>query len=76
MENYVSVATFTNEVEAELAQTSLAAAGIQSFLKYEDTGGMLPVLQGSEGIEILVEQKDLDEARAILSEEAELGGEG
>ena len=75
MEDYVSAATFRNEVEAELAQTALAAAGIQSFLKYEDTGGMLPVLQGSEGIEVLVEKKDLQEARAILSEQAEIGGE-
>ena len=76
MEDYVTAATFRNEVEAELAQTALAAAGIESFLKYEDTGGMLPVLQGSEGIEVLVEKKDLEEARAILSEQAETGGEG
>ncbi len=75
MEDYVTAATFRNEVEAELAQTALAAAGIQSFLKYEDTGGMLPVLQGSEGIEVLVEKKDIEEARVILSEQAETGGE-
>jgi len=76
MEDYISAATFSNEVEAELAQTALAAAGIQSLLKYEDTGGMLPFLQGSEGIELLVEKQNLDEARSILSEKAELGGEG
>jgi len=75
MEGFVAVATYRNEVEAELAQTALASAGIQSFLKYEDMGGMLPSLQGSEGIEILVEPKDLEEARTILSQQAELGGE-
>lgn len=75
MENFLSVATFRNQVEAELAQASLAAAGIESFLKYEDIGGMLPVLQQSEGIDLLVDEKDITEARAILSEQAELGGE-
>ncbi len=77
MENYVTVATFTNEVEAELAQATLAAAGIESFLKYEDSGGMLPSLQESEGIKVLVDQKNLMEAKAVLTEEAnEQGGEG
>ena len=70
MENFVSVATYTNEVEAELAQATLAAAGIESFLKYEDTGGMLPVLQESEGIDVLVEKKNLVEAQAVLNEQA------
>jgi len=75
MEGFVAVATYSNEIEAELAQTSLSAAGIQSYLKYEDTGGMLPSLQESGGIEVLVEPKNVDEARVILSERAELGGE-
>jgi hypothetical protein len=70
MEDYVSVATFTNEIEAELAQATLSAASIESFLKYEDIGGMLPVLQESEGIELLVDKKNLLEAKAILSEQA------
>jgi hypothetical protein len=70
MENFVSAATYTNEVEAELAQATLAAAGIESYLKYEDIGGMLPVLQESEGIDVLVEKKNLIEAQAVLNEQA------
>ena len=70
MENFISVKSFTNEVEAELAQATLAAAGIESYLKYEDIGGMLPVLQESEGIEVLVEEKNLLEAKAVLNEQA------
>lgn len=69
-QDYISVATFTNEVEAELAQATLAAAGIQSFLKYEDIGGMMPVLQESEGVDVLVDKKDLLEAKAVLNERA------
>ncbi len=70
MERYVSAGTYLNEVEAELAQATLAAAGIESFLKYEDTGGMLPFLQESEGIQVLVEEEKLLEARAVLNERA------
>ena len=71
MERFVAVATYMNELEAELAQATLAAAGIESFLKYEDTGGMLPVLQESEGVRVLVEEERLLEARAVLTERAE-----
>lgn len=67
MEGYVVVATFLNEIDAELAQATLAAAGIESFLQYEDTGHMMPVLQQSEGVKILVNPKDLEEAKIILS---------
>ena len=67
MEGYISVATFANEVEADLAQATLAAAGIESFLKFEDTGGMMPVLQQSEGIQLLVEPDHAEEAKILLS---------
>lgn len=80
VEGYVPVATFTTQIDAELAQATLAAAGIESFLKYEDTGGMMPVLQQSEGVQLLVDPKDLDEAREVLANEnppeEELGQSG
>ncbi len=71
MEGFVAVATFVNEVEADLASATLAAAGIESFLKREDVGGMLPALQESRGIQVLVAAEQADEARTILSEQAE-----
>ena len=67
MESFISVATFSSEMDAELAQATLAAAGIESYLKFEDTGGMMPVLQQSEGVHLLVEEKNVEEARTILS---------
>jgi hypothetical protein len=70
MEEYVVVETFINEVEAELAQATLAAAGIESFLKYEDIGGMLPPLQESGGVRVLVRPSNLEEAKALLSQQA------
>jgi len=70
MEDYVVVATYISEIDAELAQATLAAAGIESVLKYEDTGHMIPVLQQSEGVKVLVNPKDLEEAKTILSSQA------
>lgn len=70
MEKFISIATYTNEVEAELAQATLAAAGIESYLKYEDTGGMMPVLQQSEGIDILVDEEHAIEGKAVLTDQA------
>ena len=36
MEGYVSVAVFATEVDAELAQATLAAAGIESFVQSDE----------------------------------------
>ena len=66
IEGFVPVATYSSEIDAELAQATLAAAGIEAFLKYEDTGGMMPVLQQSEGVKLLVDPSNLEEARSIL----------
>lgn len=66
-ENIVPVAFFSNEIEAELAQATLAAAGIESFLKFEDTGGMMPVLQQSEGVALLVHRERYAEAQTVLT---------
>jgi len=70
MERFIAVATYNTEIDAELAQATLANAGIESFLQFEDTGGMMPVLQQSEGVRLLIDEKDELEARAILSDEA------
>ncbi len=69
IEGYVPVATYMTKVEAELSQAALAAAGIESYLKDEDAGGMLPFLQQTEGVQLLVEPKDLEEATLVLSKQ-------
>jgi hypothetical protein len=64
--DFVPVAFFPNEIEAELAEATLAAAGIESFLKDEGTGGMLPSLQQTEGVALLVHRDNLAEAQTVL----------
>jgi hypothetical protein len=70
MEDLSIVATFVNELDADLAQATLSAAGIESFIRFDDIGGMLPSLQESGGVKLLVSSAQLDEARALLSETA------
>lgn len=67
MEGYVSVATFSTEIEAELAQATLAAAGIESYLKFDDAGGMMSVLQHNNGVKLLVSESNQEEAGVLLS---------
>ena len=67
MQDYISVATFVNELDAELAHATLAAAGIPAYLKFDDTGGMMPVLQHIRGIRLLVRVEDVPEAELVLS---------
>jgi hypothetical protein len=70
-EHLVSVAAFMNEMEAEVAQATLAAAGIHSLLKCDDAGGMMPNFQQSEGVKLLVEEHDVEEAKVLLSTPAD-----
>ena len=67
MEGYVSIAVFSSEVDAELAQATLAAAGIESFLQTDDSGGMMPVFQQIKGVQIFVEPQYAEEAKLVLS---------
>ncbi|HUL43065.1 MAG TPA: DUF2007 domain-containing protein [Bacteroidota bacterium] len=69
MENFVVVATYSSQLEAEIAQAALAEAEIESFLKFDDTGGMLPPLQLAAGVKLLVEKADEPDARTILSDQ-------
>ena len=70
MEGYVRVITYSTEIEGELAKATLSAAGIEAYLKFEDTGGMFPTLQQAEGVAVYVKPEDFDEAKKILSTSA------
>lgn len=69
MENFVVIATYSNQLEAEVAQATLAEAEIESFLKFDDTAGMLPSLQFTKGVKLVVNQQDEQEARAALKDQ-------
>ncbi|MGA2622516.1 MAG: DUF2007 domain-containing protein [Bacteroidota bacterium] len=70
MQKFVLVATYPDDMEARLAQATLAAAEIESFIKADDAGGMLQFLEYTKGVQLLVGEKDLEEAKVVLSTRA------
>ncbi len=69
----VVVRTFNDRIEAELAQSALEAAGIESMVRGDDAGGTQPGLWASEGVAVLVRDEDAIAAREILDVEPKAG---
>ena len=69
----VVVRTFNDRIEAELAQSALEAAGIESMVRGDDAGGTQPGLWASEGVAVLVREEDAVAAREILDVEPKAG---
>jgi hypothetical protein len=67
------IRTFGNLFEAEVAQTALEAAGIESLLRADDAGGVQPGLWTGRGVELLVHTEDLKRADEVLGIEARPG---
>jgi hypothetical protein len=66
----VTIRTFVDELEANLARSRLQAAGIDSMLGRDDCGGMRPSLSWAQGIRLVVRSDDAERAAAVLSDEA------
>ncbi|MBX2991117.1 MAG: DUF2007 domain-containing protein [Bacteroidetes bacterium] len=64
----IVIAEFENELEAEIAIGHLEAAGIEARLIKDDAGGMLPSLQQTSGVRVLVDEGKRQEAEAVLHE--------
>jgi hypothetical protein len=59
--DFVVFRTYLNPIQADLAKTVLDAAGIESFIRNDDCGGM-PI----GGIKLLVHEEDLSKADEVL----------
>lgn len=62
------VKVFSNETEAVIAKGHLESEGIRALIRKDDVGGMLPPLQQSMGVKLLVNKNDVDKANEILEE--------
>jgi len=62
----VAVGSFPNKIEAELAQSALGAADIESLVSADDAGGVQPGLWMS-GVKLFVREADAVRALEILN---------
>ena len=67
----ITIRTFVNEVEANLAKSQLEAAGIDATLARDDCGGLRPSLTFTQGIKLVVRSGDVKRAAAVLTDEHE-----
>ena len=65
----VILRTYGNEFIAELSKAKLEDAGIDCYLSGDDAGHVYPYLDFTQGINLIVNQKDAELAEEILKEE-------
>ena len=63
-EKQIVVGEFENEIDAEIAKGHLKASGITASLI--KGGGMLPSLQNTEGVQLVVAETHSEKAKKIL----------
>ena len=62
----VVVSEYENEIDAEIAKGHLEASGIPASIIKDDGGGMLPSLQNTEGVQLVVDETQRERAKKIL----------
>lgn len=68
MDDPVTVASFPDVAEAQLAKERLELEGIVAFVIDAQTAGVMPFLTSSTGgVRVQVKRSDVDKAREILS---------
>ena len=65
----VCVGSYPAEALAELAKMRLEESGIESFIRSDDCGGMLPFLQSVTGVSLSVRESDAESASRVLAQE-------
>ena len=74
-EKLIKIAEYENEFDAELMKSKLDNAGIQSVVFGEDIGAIKPYSTTQFNVELQVFEKDVEKAKQILAEKAEMGDE-
>jgi hypothetical protein len=60
------IRTFSTQIEAEMAQSALEAAGIESMIVGDDCGGVQPAMGLTAGIQVIVDDDLLEAATEVL----------
>jgi hypothetical protein len=70
-EALVTVGTFLNHMEADLARSALEAAGIDAMVRSDDCGGMYPTpWMGRGHVQVIVREENAAAAGDVLAQEA------
>ena len=68
MDDLVTIASFPDVAEAELAKERLEIEGIRAFVVDAQTAGVMPFLtSASGGVRVQVQPKDIERAKEILA---------
>ena len=62
----VTVRSFSNDIDADIARQHLESEGIRAFIRKDDYGGMQPYLQTALGAFLEVHEDDAEEAERVL----------
>lgn len=62
----VTLRTFLNHVDADLAKSALDSMGIESLISADDAGGQKPGLWPGSGVRLLVRRRDAELAAAVI----------
>lgn len=65
-EEMVVLKTFSNEIDAGLAQQILGESGVMAFVFKDDVGGMEPQLQLTSGVRLIVSNSNAGRAHRVL----------
>jgi hypothetical protein len=69
-EKQIIVGEYEHEIDAEIAKGHLESSGISALIIKDDGGGMLPSLQNTEGVQLVVAETQKEKAQKILQEKS------
>lgn len=64
----IALDTYSTITEANLVKARLSDAGIESVVRSDDLGAMTPTMITVRGVQVMVNEEDEAEARAILDD--------
>jgi hypothetical protein len=65
-EELVTIRTFSNVIDAEITLGHLKSHGIEASIRKDDSGGMRPHFQLTQGVDLVVRRKDAKQAEEVL----------
>ena len=66
-DDVVVLKVFNNEIDAAMAQEALQRAGVNAFVFKDDAGGMEPHLQRTNGVRLIVNRAEAEQAHQLLT---------